>query len=47
MDALEAMENVSDVAYIKALEKFKDVDWRKMFMRMSNDRKRAWLNSLG
>ena len=47
IDALEAMKNVSDDAYIKALEKFKDVDWRKIFMRMSNDRKRVWLNSIG
>ena len=26
MDALEAMENIYDAAYIKALEKFNDVD---------------------
>ncbi|XP_050234847.1 uncharacterized protein LOC126683061 [Mercurialis annua] len=46
MDILETMENVSDGAYIKALEKLKDVDWRKMFIKMSNDRKKAWLNNL-
>ena len=27
MNVLEAMENISDAAYINVLEKFKDVDW--------------------
>jgi hypothetical protein len=41
--ALEEMEDISDDIFGKALEKFKDPDWREMFMAMSNDRRRGWL----
>ncbi|XP_058788136.1 uncharacterized protein LOC131662384 isoform X2 [Vicia villosa] len=40
---LEEMEDVSDDIYVKALEKFKDSDWREMFIAMSKDRRRGWL----
>lgn len=41
--ALEEIKDISDETFGKALEKFKDPDWREMFMAMSNDRKRGWL----
>jgi hypothetical protein len=44
--ALEEIEDISDDIYGKALEKFKDPDWREMFMAMSKDRKRGWLYRL-
>ncbi|PIA58825.1 hypothetical protein AQUCO_00500632v1 [Aquilegia coerulea] len=40
MDVLESMENVPDDSYTKALEKFKDPDWRKMFIKMSSPRRK-------
>jgi len=40
---LEEIEDISDDIFVKALEKFKDPDWREMFMAMSNDRRRGWL----
>ena len=40
---LEEIEDISDDIFGKALEKFKDPDWREMFMAMSNDRRRGWL----
>lgn len=46
MDVLDKMENVSGATYNKALEKFKDPDWRRMFMRMPNERKKTWLEGL-
>ncbi|XP_062075958.1 protein ALP1-like [Humulus lupulus] len=39
------MEEVSDDAYMKAVEKFKDPDWREIFINMSTIRKRAWIQS--
>ncbi|XP_058730954.1 uncharacterized protein LOC131602780 isoform X4 [Vicia villosa] len=41
--ALEEIKDISDETFGKTLEKFKDPDWREMFMAMSNDRKRGWL----
>ncbi|XP_062085640.1 L10-interacting MYB domain-containing protein-like [Humulus lupulus] len=46
MQILEGMEEVSDDAYMKAVEKFKDPDWREIFINMSTIRKRAWLDRL-
>jgi len=43
MAALDELEDISDDAYGKALEKFKDPDWREMFIAMSNERKRGWV----
>ncbi|XP_058778114.1 uncharacterized protein LOC131652303 isoform X2 [Vicia villosa] len=41
--ALEEIQGISDDIYGKALKKFKDPDWREMFIAMSDDRKRGWL----
>ncbi|GAU46935.1 hypothetical protein TSUD_85350 [Trifolium subterraneum] len=41
--ALEEIRDISDDIFGKALEKFKDPDWREMFIAMSNDRRRGWL----
>ena len=46
VDILNDMEDISDDVYIAALEKFKDPDWREMFLRMPVERKRAWLHRL-
>ncbi|ONH90448.1 hypothetical protein PRUPE_8G054800, partial [Prunus persica] len=39
MDILEAMEGVNDDAYVKALDEFTNLDWRKMFVKMSDPRR--------
>jgi len=41
--ALDELEDISDDAHGKALEKFKDPDWSEMFIVMSNERKRGWV----
>lgn len=41
--ALDGLEDISDDTYGKALEKFKDSDWREMFIAMPNERKRGWI----
>ncbi|XP_039684555.1 L10-interacting MYB domain-containing protein [Medicago truncatula] len=41
--ALEEIGDISDDIYGKALEKFKDPDWREMFVAMSTDKRRGWL----
>ncbi|XP_061343569.1 uncharacterized protein At2g29880-like [Gastrolobium bilobum] len=46
VDALNEMENVSDDAYIKALEKFTSHEWRRMFLKMPIERKKAWVERL-
>jgi hypothetical protein len=43
MVALEEIRDISNDIFGKALEKFKDPDRRKMFIAMSNDKRRAWL----
>lgn len=43
---LESIEVVDGSPYIKAVKKFKDVDWREMFMAMYAQRKLVWLASL-
>ncbi|KAL5699869.1 hypothetical protein ACHQM5_030706 [Ranunculus cassubicifolius] len=47
MDVLEMIEDVSDESYNNALEKLKDEDWRKMFIKMSAPRRKTWLDRLG
>jgi hypothetical protein len=43
----ESWDDMSDASYIKALDKFKDVDGRRMFMKTScTTRRRSWLKSL-
>ncbi|ONI21867.1 hypothetical protein PRUPE_2G094900 [Prunus persica] len=34
MEILEAMEGVNDDAHVKAFDKFTNLDWRKMFLKM-------------
>jgi hypothetical protein len=43
MVALEEIRDISNDIFGKALEKFKDPDRSKMFIAMSNDKRRAWL----
>ena len=47
MIELEKIENVSDISYGKVVEKFTEDIWRKIFMNMSSERRRAWVQSLG
>lgn len=46
IDALDDIDGVPNDKYVKALEKFKDPDWREIFLSMSHSRKKAWLDSL-
>ncbi|TQD90012.1 hypothetical protein C1H46_024416 [Malus baccata] len=46
MEVLESMEDLDDAAYVRACERFTSSDWRRMFMKMSDARKRMWLYSL-
>ncbi|XP_027191487.1 L10-interacting MYB domain-containing protein-like [Cicer arietinum] len=41
--ALEEIEDIPDDIYRRTLEKFKDSDWKEMFMAMSKERKRGWV----
>ncbi|CBI31047.3 unnamed protein product, partial [Vitis vinifera] len=43
---LERIEQIDNDNYMKAVEKFKDPDWREIFVNMSMDRKKAWLARL-
>ncbi|KAG8371302.1 hypothetical protein BUALT_Bualt13G0073600 [Buddleja alternifolia] len=43
---LEAIEGVDSISYLKAINLFKDADWREMFMAMSARRRVYWLASL-
>ncbi|KAK6936073.1 Myb/SANT-like domain, partial [Dillenia turbinata] len=43
---LELIEGVDGNTYIKAINMFKDADWREMFMAMSAERRLVWLASL-
>ncbi|KAJ1400273.1 Myb/SANT-like domain [Sesbania bispinosa] len=41
-----SLEEIGDIpydVYMKALEKFKEPNWREMFLAMSSDRRWAWL----
>ncbi|CAL8167944.1 unnamed protein product [Prunus armeniaca] len=46
MEILGAVEGVNDDAHVKALAKFTNLDWRKVFLKMLDPRRRVWLNSL-
>lgn len=46
MAVLEATPDVSTTSYNKALEYFLKVNWRKIFLLMSKDRRKAWLDHL-
>jgi hypothetical protein len=41
--ALEEIEDISDDAYRKAMKKSMNLDWREMFIAMSNEKKREWV----
>jgi len=45
-DVLENFDDVSNASYITALEKFKDPNQRKMFVKMSFIRRKIWHKSL-
>jgi hypothetical protein len=44
MNLLEKLDDMSGASYIKALNKFKDTNRRRMFMKMLFTR--SWLKSL-
>ncbi|ESR37362.1 hypothetical protein CICLE_v10028960mg [Citrus x clementina] len=46
IDAVEAMGDVDNDTFNKLMEKIVDLEWRKIFLSMTDDRKRAWLASL-
>ena len=46
MRLLEKIEQIDDDTYMKVVEKFKDQNWREIFVNMSMDRKKAWLARL-
>lgn len=46
MTILEATPGVSRSSYNKALKYFPDPNWRKMFLLMSEDRRKDWLEDL-
>ena len=43
---LEEIDQINDDTYLKAIERFRDQDWREIFVNMSMDRKKAWLARL-
>ena len=43
---LNKIDDISDDSYMKAVEKFKDADYREAFLNMTEDRKKAWINRL-
>ncbi|XP_023735060.1 uncharacterized protein LOC111882929 [Lactuca sativa] len=46
MATLEATQGVSSRSYNKALSFFPDINWRKMFLMMFENRRKDWLDSL-
>ncbi|MED6192103.1 hypothetical protein PIB30_006929 [Stylosanthes scabra] len=46
MELLDSMKDIPSKVYNKALEKFKDEDWRRMFVKMPSFRRKDWLVSL-
>jgi hypothetical protein len=44
--ALEELEDISDNAYGKALEKLISLEWREVFIAMSNERKHGRVHKL-
>ncbi|PON69755.1 hypothetical protein PanWU01x14_085390 [Parasponia andersonii] len=43
---IEGREEIDNDVYMKAVEKFKDSDWRELFVNMSTLKKRAGLDRL-
>lgn len=46
MDKLESVPDVENVSYFRAMERFLIPEWRQMFIKMSEGRRRKWLESL-
>ncbi|GMN63339.1 hypothetical protein TIFTF001_032413 [Ficus carica] len=46
MDKLESIPDVENVSYFRAMERFLIPEWRQMFIKMSEARRRKWLESL-
>ncbi|KAI3790996.1 hypothetical protein L2E82_04494 [Cichorium intybus] len=46
MTTLEAIPGVSSKSYTKAVSFFPDVNWRKIFLMMPENRRKQWLDSL-
>ena len=41
---IEGMEGIDDDVYMKMIKKFKDLDWREIFVSMSDTRKKDWVD---
>ena len=46
MTALQTTELLDNDKYLKAVEKFTMLEWREIFMNMSDERKMTWLDRL-
>ncbi|XLR39842.1 hypothetical protein HN51_017994 [Arachis hypogaea] len=46
MELLDSIEDIANKVYNKVFEKFKDEDWRCMFIKMPLFRRKDWLTSL-
>ena len=46
MEILEGMIDISIDAYNKTLPFLVQPEWRNVFVKMSDERRRTWLNSL-
>ncbi|OVA04835.1 Myb/SANT-like domain [Macleaya cordata] len=46
MELLDSMDGVEDDVYVKAIEKFTNSDWRRIFIKMPDSRRRMWLDRL-
>ncbi|XP_026432961.1 L10-interacting MYB domain-containing protein-like isoform X2 [Papaver somniferum] len=46
MDILDNMEGVEDDVYLKAIDKFRNPDYRRIFKKMKESRRIMWLKSL-
>ncbi|PON34564.1 hypothetical protein PanWU01x14_343500 [Parasponia andersonii] len=43
---IEVLDGIDGDVYMKAVEKFKDLDWKEIFVNVSTLRKSAWLDRL-
>lgn len=46
MEALNMFDDISQASYNACLERFINRDWRVMFMKMSHDRRKGWLDAI-
>ncbi|XP_059628416.1 L10-interacting MYB domain-containing protein-like [Cornus florida] len=46
IECLEGLDEIEDDTYLKATEKFKELHYRELFIKMSISKKFAWLKSL-